>query len=66
MRQLAILSLAVDGFRNLASAEIELGPRLNVLQGDNGQGKTNLLEAVYVVATSKSFRTSRLADAIAH
>jgi DNA replication and repair protein RecF len=66
MRQLAIVSLAVDGFRNLASAEIELGPRLNVLQGDNGQGKTNLLEALYVVATSKSFRTGRLAECIAH
>lgn len=66
MRQLAIVSLAVEGFRNLASAEIVLGPRLNVLQGDNGQGKTNLLEALYVVATSKSFRTSRLADTIAH
>jgi DNA replication and repair protein RecF len=66
MRQLAIVSLAVDGFRNLASAEIELGPRLNVLQGDNGQGKTNLLEALYVVATSKSFRTGRLAETLAH
>lgn len=33
--------------------------------GDNGQGKTNLLEAIYVVATLRSFRTSRLADLIA-
>jgi DNA replication and repair protein RecF len=66
MRQLAIVSLAVEGFRNLSSAEIELGPRLNVLQGDNGQGKTNLLEALYVVATSKSFRTSRPVETIAH
>ncbi len=41
-----------------------LSSRLNILQGDNAQGKTSLLEAVYVLATSRSFRTSRLADVI--
>ena len=48
---LAIESL-VRGFRNLVSVE-SAGPRFNVVSGDNGQGKTNLLEAVYVVATSQ-------------
>ena len=38
--------------------------RFSVFVGDNGQGKTNLLEAIYVVATLRSFRTSRLADLI--
>ena len=33
--------------------------------GDNGQGKTNLLEAIYVVSTLRSFRTPRLSDLVA-
>jgi DNA replication and repair protein RecF len=65
MRPLAIDSLSVRAFRNLASVELELGPRFNVLSGDNAQGKTNLLEAVYVVATSRSFRTSKLVELVA-
>ena len=64
MRALAIESLNIRAFRNLTSVDLELGPRFNVLSGDNGQGKTNLLEAVYVVATSRSFRTSRLGDLV--
>ncbi|MDQ3295011.1 MAG: DNA replication/repair protein RecF [Myxococcota bacterium] len=38
--------------------------RFNVFVGDNGQGKTNLLEAIFVVATLRSFRTSKLADLV--
>ena len=38
-------------FRNLADAEIELGPGLTVLHGPNGAGKTNLLEAVFFALT---------------
>ena len=63
-RSLAVESLSIRDFRNLASVDIELGPRLNVLSGDNGQGKTNLVEAAYVLATSKSFRTSKLHDLV--
>src|ERR1044071_7084993 len=39
--------------------------RFNVFAGDNGQGKTNLLEAIFVVAALRSFRTSKLSDLIA-
>ena len=49
---------------NLARVDVELGERFNVIAGDNGQGKTNLLEALYVAATSKSFRSSRIAELI--
>jgi DNA replication and repair protein RecF len=56
--------LAVDGWRNLEPLSLELGPKLSVLHGDNGQGKSNLLEAVYFLATLRSFRTSRLEDLI--
>jgi DNA replication and repair protein RecF len=59
-----IRALKVSGLRNLAPAIIEPGPRFNVLSGDNGEGKTNLLEAIYVVGTLRSFRTSRLAELI--
>jgi len=62
MRPLAVETLSVRGFRNLTSVDLVLGPRFNVVSGDNGQGKTNLLEALYVLATSRSFRTSKLSD----
>jgi DNA replication and repair protein RecF len=55
-------SLTAENFRNLASAEVELHPQSNILVGRNGQGKTNLLEAIYFLATTKSFRTSRVAS----
>src|SRR5919106_3589154 len=50
-------------FRNL-SGRIEWGSRLNIIFGNNGQGKTNWLEAIYVLARTKSFRTQRLQEAI--
>ena len=51
-------------FRNLAGG-LEFRPGLNILVGDNGQGKTNWLEAIYLLATTRSFRTARLQEAIA-
>lgn len=57
--------LTADGIRNLRPVQLEPRERFNVFVGQNGQGKTNLLEAIYVVATLRSFRTSRLADLIA-
>jgi DNA replication and repair protein RecF len=64
MRPLVVESLSVRGFRNLASVDVEFSPRLNVLFGDNGHGKTNVIEAIYLVAASRSFRTSRLGDMV--
>jgi DNA replication and repair protein RecF len=57
-----ILSLTSDAFRNLASARLEFHPRLNLVVGDNGQGKTNLLEALALVSGRASFRTRELAE----
>ncbi|MCS7081234.1 MAG: DNA replication and repair protein RecF [Chloracidobacterium sp.] len=59
-----IASVTVDGFRNLAGT-LPAAPGLNVLWGDNGQGKTNWLEAVYLLATTKSFRTHQPQEVIA-
>src|SRR5690606_16957450 len=59
-RRVAFRRIAVSGFRNLADAELIPGPGLTLITGDNGQGKTSLLEAFYFVATSRSFRTEKL------
>lgn len=60
-----LLELEAHGIRNLAPLVLAPAPRFNVFHGDNGQGKTNLLEAIYVIAALRSFRTSRLADLLA-
>ena len=54
--------ITTENFRNLAAEEQEFHPSVNILVGRNGQGKTNLLEAIYFLATTKSFRTSRAAS----
>lgn len=55
-------SITTQDFRNLAEAATEFHPHANIIVGRNGQGKTNLLEAIYFLATTKSFRTSRIAN----
>lgn len=54
-------SLGTRSFRNLADATTSFHPLANIVVGANGQGKTNLLEAIYFLGTTKSFRTTRLA-----
>jgi DNA replication and repair protein RecF len=58
-----LAALEATNFRNL-SGKIEWGPRLNIIYGNNGQGKTNWLEAIHVLARTKSFRTQRLQETI--
>lgn len=53
-------SLTAQHFRNLEAADQSFHPLANIIVGRNGQGKTNLLEAIYFLATTKSFRTSRI------
>ncbi|MEK6815937.1 MAG: DNA replication/repair protein RecF [Nitrospirota bacterium] len=57
-------SVQLIHFRNYARAEVPLAPGLCLLLGDNGQGKTNLLEAVYLLGNLRSFRTHRLEQLI--
>ena len=54
---------AVD-FRNIESCDVEFTPGVNVLAGDNAQGKTNLLEAIYFTALGKSFRPVKEAELV--
>lgn len=58
--------LAVSNFRNITAARIEPGERFNLFHGLNGQGKTNLLEAIHLLGSPRSFRTSRLPELIRH
>jgi DNA replication and repair protein RecF len=56
-------SLEVQNFRNLRGG-INFSDGLNILAGDNGQGKTNWLEAIAVLASARSFKTARLSEAV--
>lgn len=52
-------SLELKHYRNYGEAVISFDPGINIFYGDNAQGKTNILEAIYLAATSKSHRGSR-------
>ena len=52
-----INKIALNGFRNYEWETAEFAPGTNVISGQNAQGKTNLLEAVYMLSTGRSFRT---------
>lgn len=54
--QLTHLTLA--NFRNHISTDVKLGAGVNLFAGDNGQGKTNLVEAIHYLATLTSHRTA--------
>ncbi len=54
-----ISSLRLNNFRNYEKLELKLNDDLTVLYGENGQGKTNIVEAIYLCATGKSHRTSK-------
>ncbi len=60
-----ITVLTAENVRNLRPLTLEPRERFNVFVGDNGQGKTNLLEAIHAVSTLRSFRTTSLSDLIA-
>jgi DNA replication and repair protein RecF len=59
-----IKSLYLRHFRNYAEAEIHFSPGLNLFYGENAQGKTNLLEAISLITTGRSFRTAKLQELI--
>lgn len=51
-------SIKIVNFRNYEHEYIEFNNNLNVIYGNNGEGKTNLVEAIYVLSLTKSFRTN--------
>ncbi len=61
-----IEEIATRSFRNLASTDLSPGPRFNVISGENGQGKSNLLEAIHLTGTLTSFRGATAAELVQH
>ena len=59
-----IKSLELENFRNYGALSINFDSRTNILYGDNAQGKTNILEAVYLSATTKSHKGSKDKDIV--
>jgi len=58
--------LRISGVRNLQPLVIDPHPHVNFIYGDNGSGKTSILEAIAVMASGKSFRTSQLKHVLSH
>ncbi|MDD3294633.1 MAG: DNA replication/repair protein RecF [Geobacteraceae bacterium] len=61
-----LFRIQVHSFRNISRADLSLSDRFNIIFGDNAQGKTNLLEAVYLLGTMKSFRMAKNSELIAY
>lgn len=63
---MSINTLKLNDFRNITHAELELVPSCNFIVGDNGSGKTSLLEAIYILSQGRSFRARSAKSIISH
>lgn len=54
--KMIIKSLELKNFRNYRELELKPSPGINLILGENAQGKSNLMEALYILSTSRSFR----------
>jgi len=61
-----LMSLNIDQVRNLKNLQITPSPHINLITGINASGKTSILEAIYLLARGRSFRTPRTQDIIQH
>ncbi len=61
-----INSISLKNFRNHEKLKIELNGESHLIFGDNGVGKTNILEAIHLLATTKSLRATYDVEMIAH
>ncbi len=59
-----IKRLKLTNFRNYLNLEIELNPTINIFIGNNGEGKTNILESIYILALTKTNRVGNEVDLI--
>jgi DNA replication and repair protein RecF len=66
MSRVTLTELKIKNFRNLSRLGLEPHARFNIVSGANGMGKTNLLEAIYLLGALRSFRTTTRADLIRH
>ena len=63
---MSISQLSLTDFRNLQSITLDFHPSINLISGDNGSGKTSLLEAIFILCQARSFRTHHLKKSIKH
>lgn len=63
---MALDRLKIHQFRNIESCQLQASPNLNVVIGENGSGKTSLLEAIYLLGYGRSFRSSKIARVVNH
>jgi DNA replication and repair protein RecF len=63
---MTLAELRLDDLRCLPSVSLTLQPRLNLITGNNGSGKTSLLEAIYLLGRGRSFRTRHTEQLIRH
>lgn len=62
---MSLASLSLSGVRCLHEGSLEFGPRLNLIHGPNGSGKTSILESVFLLGRGRSFRTRHTDQLIA-
>jgi DNA replication and repair protein RecF len=62
IHHLHLNSLSVQGLRNLKSQLLHFPDRVSLIVGENGQGKTSILEAIFILSHARSFRVSQLRD----
>ena len=63
-KNMYVRKIYLEGFRNYEKEEAEFSRNINMIFGENAQGKTNLLESIYFTSFGKSFRTVRDRDMI--
>ncbi|MAM00464.1 DNA replication/repair protein RecF [Hydrocarboniclastica marina] len=63
---MSLLELQTHRFRNLGPDRLQFSPGVNLIYGDNGSGKSSLLEAVHYLSTGRSFRTHKHETVVAH
>ncbi len=56
--------LQLESFRNISHLEMVPCENINIIYGDNAQGKTNLIESIWLLSGAKSFRAAKDADLI--
>ena len=61
-----LVHLRLRDFRNYSRLDADFSPGFHLLLGDNAQGKTNILEAIYLIATLRSFRGIGSAQMVRH